>query len=88
LFAADATYANLARRLAAGYVIKATPLTDKFGIDDFKEHYGADALPLFLTENGRLTPFSVERTPDPAAGKTVIALVAPTEPAASASRRS
>jgi len=76
LFAKDATYGNLAKRRAAGYRVKKTPLTEEFDHERYRELYGDEALVLFtIDENRRLTVQSVDRTEKPRPGQTVIGLV-------------
>ncbi len=76
LFGKEITYAELSKRFAAGERLKATRLTEEFGIDEYTELYGEAALPLFLVrENGELAVFAVDNRPQLKAGDQLIALV-------------
>jgi hypothetical protein len=80
LFGEDVTHGLLEERLAAGWTIRSTRLTDAFGWRDFQAQYTqADAtLLLFVrTERGSLRVAAVGRTLEPKPGDTVIALVDP-----------
>lgn len=81
LFGEDVTHGMLEERLAAGWTVRSTRLTDAFGWKDFQAQYAqADAsLLLFVrTERGSLRVAAVGRTLDPKPGDTVIAMVDPT----------
>lgn len=79
LFKEGVTSFDLANRLAAGSVIKKTPLTEKFTFADFEKHYGVHALPLMLiTEDQKIQVFTTDQTSTPKPGQTLISLVAPT----------
>ena len=76
LFASDATYAAVSRRFARGARAKATPLTEAFTYQKFLEHYGNDALPLFIfTEEKKLRVFTPDGEIEPKKGQVVISLV-------------
>lgn len=76
LFGREITYALLAERMAAGFVIKATPLTAEFGIEEFRRHHGPDALVLLtISDTGRLAVYSGDDALAPKAGTTLISLV-------------
>jgi hypothetical protein len=78
LFAHDATWSVLENRMRAGWTIKATPLTEAFGPDEFRLQYGETYLPLFLvTAPGKARIFTAEAPPEPEAGQTLVALVPP-----------
>jgi NhaP-type Na+/H+ or K+/H+ antiporter len=69
------SHRELAKLVAEGAECKVTPLTEEFGWDDFRRHYGRDAHPLFvLHEDDRLEPFEPEGEA-PGAGTKVISLV-------------
>ncbi len=77
LFAPNATSAQLVNRFAVGQTVKATPLTEEFGYENFRAHYGDDALPLFAVKDpGQLVIYAAVDTPNPKAGQTLISLVA------------
>ncbi|HEX6984180.1 MAG TPA: cation:proton antiporter [Planctomycetaceae bacterium] len=84
LFAPDATYAELARRLRAGALIKKTLLTEEFDFTAFRGRHGPRATVLFVVgRTGGLTVCTVEEPPSPVPGQKLIALIDP-EPAATA----
>ena len=61
LFDARATYAWLTRRHADGAVVRRTPLTEEFTLDDYRAMYGDDALVLFvLHSSGKLDVSTVD----------------------------
>lgn len=76
LFAPDATHAALVERLARGAGIKRTGLTREFNFEQFRQLYGADAVPLFVLskESGAIRPFTVVDPPSPRPGQILIAL--------------
>ncbi len=76
LFAKEATYTQLAYRLAAGAAIKKTKITDEFSYEDFRSRHGDSALVLFtVTETKQLLISTADEPLKPKAGQTVIALV-------------
>lgn len=82
LFAPDAHFDPLDRRIQRGDIIKTTTLSDNFNFADFKKKYGPDALPLFLIgEDGKLIICTTDRPVEPRAGQKIIALVQPTSAA-------
>ena len=77
LFGEKTTYDQLSRLFAQGAVIKKTPLTEEFDFTKFKEHYGADALPLMLIdrEEMKLRLCTKLDPPKPKAGDVLLSLV-------------
>ncbi len=76
LFAADATYDELTRRMMAGAVIKKTLLTEEFSFSDFQEQYGQQAVVLFIVgRTGNLSICTAEEALNPVAGQKLISLV-------------
>ncbi|MEM7516057.1 MAG: NAD-binding protein [Planctomycetota bacterium] len=76
LFDEKASWQDLDRRIATKSVFKATPLSDEFTLDHFKERYGEKALPLFvLTEKKNLQVFEADEELTAEAGDTLISLV-------------
>ena len=82
LFAADADYQTLTDRVAAGR-LRRTPLTATFGMEQYRQQYGASAVPLFLVDAaGGVTPFTADHPPTPLPGQTVVSVVTDAPPAA------
>ncbi len=81
LFGQDVTLSNLNTRLSEGATIKKTKLTEEFGIDEFREHYGSHALILCVMEGSTLLINTVDQPVKPKTGQTLISLVK-TPPAA------
>lgn len=76
LFAEHATYEYLDRRFENGARVKATPLTDEFGIEEFSRHYSKDALVMFILEPpGQVTVVTTDLETTFKSGQTLIALV-------------
>ncbi len=76
LFARNASFGELEKRVLRGATVKATPLSESFDFAAFREMYGADALPMFvLTVEGKLNVIPAESKLDPQAGHTLISLV-------------
>src|SRR5581483_11751691 len=75
LFAGDATFAELARRIDRGAVIKKTALTAEFDFDAYLRLHGRQALPLMVLDpSGALTVMTGDNPPVPQVGQTIIAL--------------
>jgi len=80
LFAKDADYASLESRMSRGWVVKATPLSDEFTIEDYNALYGRAALKMFAVNGaGTLTVATSGRPFSPGPGDTLISLVNPEE---------
>jgi NhaP-type Na+/H+ or K+/H+ antiporter len=78
LFDADMTHERFLERLAEGWRIKSTRLTETFDWPNFIEQYGSPTVLLFgVEEHGALRVASVKRELEPRPGWTVIALVPP-----------
>lgn len=76
LFAADIDFARLEQQVASGAAIKATPLTDSFTIDNFREMHGENAIVLvLLTKERKLRLRTPSAELEPAPGDNVIALI-------------
>jgi NhaP-type Na+/H+ or K+/H+ antiporter len=75
LFTSEATYSALSARLQAGDRLKATPLTQEFGLKAFRDRYGASALPLFACQGGKMSVLTAGEAPSARPGQTLIALV-------------
>lgn len=76
LFRADANAEMLHRLASGGFVVKATKLTEKFGIEDHARQHGPAAVPLFLLgADGAVVPGTVDAPLVPRAGSTLVALV-------------
>jgi CPA1 family monovalent cation:H+ antiporter len=78
LFHKEATYSNLAYRMAAGATIKKTKITEEFTYEAFRKRHGDSALLLFvITTNKQLLVSAADEPLKPKPGQTVIALVDP-----------
>ncbi len=76
LFDPEATYRNLHDRVAAGHIVKATPLTEKFDYTAFRNLYGPTAIPLFtVDDSGKLSVITTDNTAEPKPGQTIVSLV-------------
>ncbi len=80
LFGSDDTYTELARRIEAGAVVKKTPLTAEFGLEQFQSHYGNRAVPLFLiAPTGELTVLTDDSAVSAPPRTVLVSLVEPSE---------
>ncbi|HEX7339830.1 MAG TPA: sodium:proton antiporter [Rhodanobacteraceae bacterium] len=78
LFGEDSTHARFSARLAAGWRVKSTALTDTFDWPQLRAHVGDEAVLLFgITPNGLLRVASDKREVEPRPGWTVIMLTPP-----------
>ena len=76
LFDGEHSGTSIAHRVAAGETIKATPLTEEFGVEEFKSLYGEDALPLALIDDdGTVAVVTADHQPKLRPGQTLVALV-------------
>ncbi len=77
-FGERVTYSELERRMAQGFVAKATTITVQFTPESFEAEHGPDAIKLaILDERGRLTLMIAEKELVPKPGETLIALTPP-----------
>lgn len=82
LFGPESGYGYLARRLAAGAVVKTTKLSDEFDYEAFRKLYGDSTIVLLVVEQGgELTVSTVDMPITPRPGQTLISLVDPVEQA-------
>ncbi|GAB5403006.1 MAG: sodium:proton antiporter [Aureliella sp.] len=78
LFDADLSHKQLESMVEAGGVIKATPLTESFKMEQFREQHGDDAIVLaLLSSDGKLQMRVASGGLDPAPGDSVLALIPP-----------
>ena len=76
LYGEKVTFAELAVRFGTGHVIKISKITESYTFEVFREHYGEDALPLFVIgESGGLTAVAAGAKIDPQPGQKLISLV-------------
>ncbi len=75
LFSNGHTSERLAELESQGAIVKATPLTEEFGLAEFKERYGDNGLVLFIVEAGGDLKVVTEETRKAESGDTVISLV-------------
>ncbi|MDX9974935.1 MAG: cation:proton antiporter [FCB group bacterium] len=78
LFAPGLTHDRLSARFNAGGAIRRTTLTREFDYEAFLNHYGDDAVPLFLVrETGSVLVINADKPVAPKVGQTLISLVSP-----------
>ncbi|MDA7978256.1 MAG: cation:proton antiporter [Pirellulales bacterium] len=75
LFAPDITVNELNACVAEGGTIKKTKLTEEFGLDDFREMYGKQALMLCVLDGNSLLINTIDQPLKPKVGQTLICLV-------------
>jgi len=62
-------------RFAAGARFKSTPLTEKFGMDEWRARYGETAVPLLtVSEGGVVTVAPADHALSPTAGDLLMGL--------------
>lgn len=77
LFSPDLTYERLDRAFDDGASIKVTPLTETFGFDAYRSHYGVQAIPLFVIDGERLRIVTADGAVAPRPGQSIVGLVLP-----------
>jgi NhaP-type Na+/H+ or K+/H+ antiporter len=76
LFGKEWTYSQLLSRISNGAVVKRTPLTSEFTLDDYHAQYGAAAIPLFVVDqNGIPTPIATDKAWDAGESTSLLALI-------------
>ncbi len=76
LFGAEASYADLSRRLAQGRTVKVTRLTEEFNFEAYRARYGESALMLLvITASGALEPVTTAAAKTPEKGQRIVAMV-------------
>lgn len=76
LFGGDITFAQLTARFGTGGVLKTSKITETYTYKTFREHYGEEALPMFIiNETGALTVVTEKTKIDPQPGQKLISLV-------------
>ena len=75
LFGEEWTYERLRSRMETRGEIKATKLTEQFGLEEWRAEHGEDAVPLLAIDDGRVTVGTVDRPLEPTPGQTLVALV-------------
>ena len=77
-FGPEVTFAALASKVSAGFVAKATKLSEQFDHAAFLAEHGDDALPLFvINSQRRLLVLRSSEGLQPAAGDTLVCLIPP-----------
>jgi len=75
LFSAGWEARALNDRLAAGAAVKATKLTEQFGLAEWRAEHGPEALPLLtVDEDGRVTVVAADQPLAPSPGDTLVGL--------------
>ena len=81
LFDDEASYSKLNGMLEQGARIRATRLTESFGVDEYYREYFKRSTPLFaITPKGKLRVFTAESDFSPESGWTLYALIQPRKP--------
>lgn len=81
LFGEGVTFPVLAAKNRQGWIFKATGLSENFDLEDYRQLYGEEAIPLFVvTENGTIHAVDSELPIKPREGQKLVGLVPP-EPA-------
>ena len=77
LFSADNTYSKLASLIAQGAEMRTTNISEEFTLDDYREKYGNNAIPMFIIKDkSTLQTLSDWPTLEQAvAGSKIIALI-------------
>lgn len=75
LFGAEFLYERLDEGLHRGAVIKTTPLTAEFGLEEFTAHYAEAACPLFVIDAGHLFVVTLDAPCRATAGQSIMSLV-------------
>ena len=76
LFGDDITFAELTARFGMDGVLKTSKITEAYTYETFREHYGEEALPLFIiSETGGLSVVTAKTKIDPQPGQKLISLV-------------
>lgn len=76
LFHARLTYRVLRDRLAGGWTVRRTPMTEKYGLEDHQDRY-PDMVPLLLLHEGKMEVFTTDHEPPVTAGKVLVSFVPP-----------
>jgi len=79
LFGGEHDFEGLLQRMDIGAVVKATPITEAFGVDAFTARYGASAVPLFVVDpsNKRVRVVTDEGPLTARPGDVIISLAMP-----------
>lgn len=75
LFSGEVDQEVLAARVAHGATVKATPLSESFTLEKFRERYGDSAVTLGTIQDGRLQFATAGRVMSARPGQTLLALV-------------
>jgi hypothetical protein len=76
LFGKNITFAELTARFGMDGALKTSKITDTYTYEKFREHYGEEALPMFIiSDNGGLTVVTDATKIDPRPGQKLISLV-------------
>jgi len=76
LFGKSLSWKKFSSLLSQGAEIRATPLTDQYGLDEYRERMGVETLALFgLDPDGKLHFNSNGKVPEPGPGWTLASLV-------------
>jgi hypothetical protein len=76
-FSEQLTHEEIERRVDAGYRVKTTRLGEEFGVEEWRQAYGEEAVPLFLVRGATVEVFAAGGSLEPRAGDALIGLVRP-----------
>lgn len=76
LFGDSINFAELTARFGMDGVLKTSKITETYTYETFREHYGEEAIPLFvISETGALTVVTTNTKIDPQPGQKLVSLV-------------
>ena len=75
LFPGRPTYVDIRERIAAGFEVSRTPLTEEFTMEDLRQRSGDSALVLFIVKNNGELRVATEESSEPGPGDVVISLM-------------
>jgi NhaP-type Na+/H+ or K+/H+ antiporter len=83
LGSATFSFIEASEQMLAGAAFRATPLTEQFGLSEYRSEYGTRATPLFVVQGGEIVAaFTDEGSPTVMPGQTIVALIARDQPEA------
>ena len=77
MFDPDFTHSRISELIAQGYEFKTTAISEEFTYEDFQSKYSQEYVLAIISDKSLLNIVTVDEPVIPAAGETVLALVAP-----------